>query len=191
MWVPHECHTILVWTLLEFSVHTRLGREGECVLFLLILWESLFKAWSSLLCDLSYLLKTLMEGGTSYQTSNSAMYIKPKALGGKAQLCCCRDCQLLQVWADRESGRLTANLQPGALFPNGGTQLCPLISHQDGLPESLGPSCGTFLSRSVTACSSIGIMTKNQKHRFSSWSGSGMMGKPLLSFLALLSFLIC
>lgn len=86
-------------------------------------------------------------------------------LWGKAKLCCCRDCQLLRCGL--KSGRLTANLQPGALFPNGGTQLCPPFLIRMWLPESLGPSWW-YLSFSLRRRHALvlGIMTRIRNTAF-------------------------
>lgn len=138
------------------------------------------------------LLKILTEGGTSYCIT--LCHIKPKALGEKAQtdvvlerLSAVAGCRLRIAagWQPECSLGPSRAEMPRAEMPSSGQ----LFSLWCGHHEAVGHPLWYF---SFSLCRQQGIiqriLTKNQKNIFSSWSGSGMTGKPLyLSLLYLVS----
>lgn len=109
-------------------------------------------------------------------------HIKPNALGEKAQLCCWKDSQLLQgVGWERVAGWQPGPLWPGALSLGLWCPALPTFSHQDvAAVKPWAILCGTFLSRCIDSMLEyLESWLSIRNTFFSSWSGSGMMGKPL------------
>ena len=146
------CYTILVWTLLKFSIHTRIGQGGERgVLFPSHpSGESVsLKPGSSLLCDLLRASFWRPWRKEAPATRHQTLPHQTKSSGGKAQLCCCRDCQPLhgvgwEQW-QADSQPATWGLVSKRRYP-----ALPTISHQDvATRKPWAIPGGTFLSCSI------------------------------------------
>lgn len=176
------CYTILVWTLLEFSVHTRIGQGGERgVLFLLILWESLcLKPGSSLLCDLSRASFWRPWWKEAPATRHQTLPHQTKSSGGESPAVLLQRLSAVAGYGLRKVAGWQPTCSLGPCFQMEVPSSARHFSSGCGYQKALGHPWW-YLSFSLRRRHALvlGIMTKNQKHRFSSWSGSGMMGKPL------------